>query len=66
MKEILGEPVHRSVASIGGDQFDIVDVFRRPADVPQARCFCLDCWGQPTEVGVGLAADSTTKRGVLP
>lgn len=32
-KEILGRPVYRRVAEVPG-QVDIVDVFRRPADVP--------------------------------
>ncbi|HKO16995.1 MAG TPA: CoA-binding protein [Gemmatimonadaceae bacterium] len=31
--EILGQPVYRSVASIPGD-VDMVDVFRRPRDIP--------------------------------
>ena len=30
---ILGEPVHRTLASIPGE-IDIVDVFRRPSDIP--------------------------------
>ena len=33
VKEILGEKVYRSVAEIPGD-VDIVDVFRRPDDIP--------------------------------
>ena len=32
-KEILGEPVYRSVAAIPGD-IDMVNVFRRSADIP--------------------------------
>ncbi|MDQ2889217.1 MAG: CoA-binding protein [Gemmatimonadota bacterium] len=32
--EILGEPVYRTLASIPGD-IDIVDVFRRPSDIPK-------------------------------
>jgi predicted CoA-binding protein len=31
--EILGQPVYRSLAAVPGD-IDMVDVFRRPADVP--------------------------------
>jgi len=31
--EILGEPVYRSLSAIPGD-IDIVDVFRRPHDIP--------------------------------
>lgn len=31
--EILGEPVHRSVSGIG-QRVDLVDVFRRPQDIP--------------------------------
>lgn len=31
---ILGEPVYRSISAIPGD-IDIVDVFRRPRDIPQ-------------------------------
>ncbi len=31
--EILGEPVYRTVAAIPGD-IDLVNVFRRPADIP--------------------------------
>jgi len=33
VKEILGRPVHRKVAEVPG-QVDLVDVFRRPADIP--------------------------------
>lgn len=33
VKEILGEPVVRAVADISGD-VDIVDVFRKPDDIP--------------------------------
>lgn len=32
--EILGEPVYRTLSAIPGD-IDIVNVFRRPADIPQ-------------------------------
>ncbi|HEY8312028.1 MAG TPA: CoA-binding protein [Gemmatimonadaceae bacterium] len=32
--EILGEPVYRSLAAVPGE-IDIVDVFRRPADIPK-------------------------------
>ena len=31
--EILGEPVHRTIAGIG-ERVDLVDVFRRPQDIP--------------------------------
>ncbi len=31
--EILGEPVHRTIAGIG-EPVDLVDVFRRPQDIP--------------------------------
>ncbi len=34
LREVLGEPVYRSLAAIPGD-IDIVDVFRRPQDIPQ-------------------------------
>lgn len=34
LKEILGEPVHRSLVAIPGG-IDIVDVFRRPTDIPK-------------------------------
>jgi len=33
VKEILGRPVHRTVADVPGE-VDLVDVFRRPADIP--------------------------------
>lgn len=32
--EILGEPVYRAVADVPGE-VDLVNVFRRPADIPQ-------------------------------
>lgn len=32
---ILGQPVVRKVADVPGPQLDIVDVFRRPNDIPQ-------------------------------
>lgn len=34
LTNVLGEPVHRTLAEIDGD-IDIVDVFRRPADIPK-------------------------------
>ena len=34
LKEVLGEPVYRSLVDVPGD-IDIVDVFRRPADIPK-------------------------------
>ena len=34
LKEVLGEPVYRSLADIPGE-IDIVDVFRRPTDIPK-------------------------------
>jgi predicted CoA-binding protein len=33
LTELLGEPVHRSVAGIG-EPVDLVNVFRRPEDIP--------------------------------
>lgn len=33
LTEMLGEPVHRTVAGIG-ERVDLVDVFRRPKDIP--------------------------------
>lgn len=34
MTEVLGEPVYRSLVDVPGE-IDIVDVFRRPADIPK-------------------------------
>ena len=34
LTDVLGEPVHRSLADIPGE-IDIVDVFRRPVDIPK-------------------------------
>lgn len=34
LKEVLGEPIYRSLMEIPGD-IDIVDVFRRPIDIPK-------------------------------
>lgn len=34
LTEMLGEPVYRSVSAIPGD-IDMVNVFRRPGDIPQ-------------------------------
>jgi len=34
LREVLGAPVYRTLAAIPGD-IDIVDVFRRPKDIPQ-------------------------------
>ena len=34
LKEVLGQPVFRTLASIPGE-IDIVDVFRRPSDIPK-------------------------------
>jgi predicted CoA-binding protein len=34
MTEVLGEPVYRTLAAIPGD-IDMVNVFRRPNDIPQ-------------------------------
>lgn len=33
LTELLGEPVHRTVSGIG-ERVDLVDVFRRPQDIP--------------------------------
>jgi len=33
LTELLGEPVHRSLAAVG-ERVDLVNVFRRPQDVP--------------------------------
>lgn len=33
LTELLGEPVHRTLVSIGGP-IDLVNVFRRPSDIP--------------------------------
>lgn len=33
LTEILGEPLHRTVSAIG-ERVDLVDVFRRPQDIP--------------------------------
>jgi predicted CoA-binding protein len=34
MRELFGKPVYRTLAEIPGD-IDLVDVFRRPKDIPQ-------------------------------
>lgn len=34
LKEVLGQPVFRTLAAIPGE-IDIVDVFRRPSDIPK-------------------------------
>ncbi len=34
LKEVLGQPVYRSLVDVPGE-IDIVDVFRRPADIPK-------------------------------
>ena len=34
MRELFGSPVYRTLAAIPGD-IDLVDVFRRPPDIPQ-------------------------------
>ncbi|MEO7041342.1 MAG: CoA-binding protein [Gemmatimonadaceae bacterium] len=34
LREVLGEPAYRTLSAIPGD-IDIVDVFRRPEDIPQ-------------------------------
>lgn len=33
LTELLGEPVHRTLVSVG-EPIDLVDVFRRPSDIP--------------------------------
>lgn len=33
LTELLGEPVHRTISGIG-ERVDLVDVFRRPKDIP--------------------------------
>lgn len=33
LTELLGEPVHRSIAAIG-ERVDLVNIFRRPKDIP--------------------------------
>ena len=34
MRELFGKPVYRTLSEIPGD-IDLVDVFRRPKDIPQ-------------------------------
>jgi predicted CoA-binding protein len=55
VKEILGKPVVRDLRQIQG-HLDILDVFRRPADLPQVT-------GQQTNLPAAVAASRTSCEG---
>ncbi len=65
---ILGRPVHRRVADVPGP-IDIVDVFRRPADVPQHVPDLLAKRPRAVWLQLGIrndeAAEALAREGVL-
>lgn len=66
--EIFGQPVHRSLAEIPGT-VDIVDIFRRPTDVPAHLEDILACgpravWFQPGTTNEETA-ETLAREGIL-
>jgi predicted CoA-binding protein len=68
VKEILGRPVYRKVADVPGE-IDLVDVFRRPADVPAHVADLLAKRPRAVWMQLGIrndaAAEELARAGIL-
>jgi uncharacterized protein len=68
VKEILGKPVYRKVSDIPGP-VDVVDVFRRPADVPAHLTDLLAKRPRAVWMQLGIrndaAAEALARAGIL-
>src|SRR5438046_3200978 len=61
VKEILGRPVYRRLADIPGE-LDLVDVFRRPGDVPRHLDDLLAKKPKAVWLQLGIRHDETARR----
>jgi uncharacterized protein len=68
VKEILGKPVYRKLADVPGP-IDLVDVFRRPADVPAHLDDLLSKRPRAVWMQLGIrndaAAEALAREGIL-
>ncbi len=60
--EILGQPVYKSLDDLPGVP-DMVDVFRRPADLPEVTEEAIDVGAKTVWFQLGLANDEAAERG---
>ena len=60
-KQILGRPVYRRVADVPGT-IDVVDVFRRPADVPAHLPDLLAKRPRAVWMQLGIRSDATAEQ----
>jgi uncharacterized protein len=59
--EILGQPVHRSLAAVSG-RIDMVVLFRRPADVPKHLDEILECRPDSVWMQLGIRNDAAAEQ----
>ncbi len=62
VQTILGKPVYRTVGAIPGGPVDIVDVFRRPQDIPQHLDDLLAAKPQAVWMQLGIRNDAVAER----
>ncbi len=60
--EILGQPVYPSLAELPGVP-DIVDVFRKPSDLPEVLAETLDAQASTLWLQLGISDDAIAERG---
>jgi predicted CoA-binding protein len=60
--EILGQPVYKSLDDLPGVP-DLVDVFRRPADLPEVTEEAIDIGAKTVWFQLGLASDEAAEKG---
>lgn len=60
--EILGQPVYPSLAELPGTP-DIVDVFRKPSDLPEVLAEALDVQAKTLWLQLGISDDAIAARG---
>lgn len=60
--EILGQPVYPSLAELPGTP-DIVDVFRKPSDLPEVLAEALDVQAKTLWLQLGISDDAIAERG---
>lgn len=61
LETMLGEPVHRSLKSIG-QRVDLVDVFRRPQDVPAHLDDLLEARPRAVWLQTGIRHDAVAEQ----
>ena len=60
--EILGQPVYPSLAELPGTP-DIVDVFRKPSDLPEVLAEALEVQAKTLWLQLGISDDAIAERG---